>query len=724
MIRALAKPLLRSPSRCVVRSGARSLWRLQPPFRSFASEHSQTAPVLPTAPPDTPFDVFKNSFNASSPPPSRRHHTGLEEGKHVTFSGFLGKRRDKGPNLSFCDFQLKTARDPGLQIVSSWEEEGSAQHTAHLSLKSIPAYSPVCIRGTLQSRKATTQEGDEPTPESSAGDPQGALDLALTSIQCLNAFPKDIIVSKDAVWPPKSRHLQMRFDPLLSQRLRFRSDVAGYLRRVLLIDPDFVEVETPVLFKSTPEGAREFLVPTRQKGFAYALPQSPQQYKQIIMAGGVRKYFQFAKCFRDEDHRADRQPEFTQLDIEMAFSSGQKVMEKISSLLFGLHKLLSSKYAVTNVNGVRHLRRRSEVSQDTPAFSLFEGEPDIERIKYGHAMRFHGTDKPDLRIKSPEVSMIYRVDLFLSQEFKSTMTGLEDPAVDACKFRFTGSRQESAEFIRGFFDTLPNTPHKLGGESTPGVFVIDSSKPLNGLSALGHEAAEKLAGFRTKEWHACKDGDVIILHARDKKLLTGSSSELGRLRKLIYDTAVEKGLLPKDNSFKFLWVTRFPLFTPNDGDPGQGGSAGFSSTHHPFTAPYSIKDIDLLRTDPLQAEADHYDLVLNGVEIGGGSRRIHIAEVQEYVMRDVLKMTDEDVGQFSHLLDALRAGCPPHAGFAFGFDRLISVLCDVPSVRDVIAFPKNNKGEDQLVGSPSKTTPAQQKTYHLFTEPQPDAASP
>lgn len=308
-------------------------------------------------------------------------------------------------------------------------------------------------------------------------------------------------------------------------------------------------------------------------------------------------------------------------------------------------------------------------------------------------------------------------------EFIKMITSLHNPIVEFCKFRFTGTLQDSARFIRDFFDALPKTPHKLGRDSTPGVFLFDSSKPLQGLSALGHAAAETMAGLEYRTWPRCEDGDVIIVHARKREHVHGGSTELGRLRKLIYDTAVEKGLLPKDHSFRFTWVERFPMFMPNDDDPGQGGSAGFKATHHPFTAPLRPLDFDMLSTSPLNALADHYDLVVNGVEIGGGSRRVHVAEVQEYIMRDILKMTDEGVGQFSHLLEALRAGCPPHAGFAIGFDRLLAVLCEAPSVRDVIAFPKTNKGEDQLVGSPSKTTLAQQKTYHLFMDPEPTTSA-
>ncbi len=312
------------------------------------------------------------------------------------------------------------------------------------------------------------------------------------------------------------------------------------------------------------------------------------------------------------------------------------------------------------------------------------------------------------------------------------ITNLETPIVEAVKFRFGSpesppSPEEAEAFVREFMETvLPSTPAlKLAPGSTPGVLVFDSGKPLQGFAALGHEAGALLANRTTSDWLPCQNGDVIIIHARPRdvdelgysRFRGAGSTELGRLRAAIHGAAVAKGLVRAQPGFRPVWVYKFPLFTPNEGESGegegQGGAAGFSSTHHPFTAPLTAMDLELLRTDPLSAKADHYDLVINGVEVGGGSRRIHVAAVQEYVMRSVLRMDEDRVAQFAHLLEALRAGCPPHAGFAFGFDRLVAVLCDVSSVRDVIAFPKNNRGEDPLVRSPSPTTPEQERTYNL-----------
>ncbi|KAI0389455.1 tRNA synthetases class II-domain-containing protein [Xylariaceae sp. FL0594] len=668
-----------------------------------------------------------------------------QEGKTVTINGFLGKRRTKSPRLTFVDIQMPTKHRGNIQVVSSWEEKGTPEHQAQMALKSIPAHSAVSITGTVKLIKPRNEhsEGEyeedyedqpnidlnKPVISTKAKKLQGKprsreCEVVLESIRCLNTFDKDIIVSDKVAWPPKFRHLQMRFDQLLFERLCFRDDIQKHLEGRLR-DLGFMGVETPVLFKSTPEGAREFLVPTRKRGFAYALPQSPQQYKQLLMSGGVPNYFQFAKCFRDEDHRADRQPEFTQLDLEMSFATGKTVQRVVSQLMHSLFKTLNENYVRALVegdlyNGTWQPVRADNAPLESRPFPRIPEEDLARSISYEEAMRRFGIDKPDLRIGIEQASQIMPITHLVSDDFKRMLTKIEDPIIEACKFRLDDAGPNaSRKFMRDFFDALPNTTNRLSGESTPGVFVFDWQAPQRGLSALGHEAAAALAeAHPDHSWLECSDSDIIIVHARrNERLLRGGSTELGRLRKLIYDTTVEQGLVKRDLSFQFLWVEKFPMFSPADEDPGQGGAAGIKATHHPFTAPLSPEDVDLLRTDPLRALADHYDLVLNGVEIGGGSRRIHVAEVQEYVMRDVLKMSPEGVSQFRHLIDALRAGCPPHAGFAVGFDRLVSILCDVSSVRDVIAFPKTNKGDDPLVRSPAKTTLAQQKTYHLFVSP-------
>ncbi|KAI1761284.1 tRNA synthetases class II-domain-containing protein [Hypoxylon sp. FL1150] len=695
---------------------------------------------------DAKFQTWKKFFDYY---PDATPLSDYKAGSEVVVHGFIGKRKDINSRMSFCDLHPKQHQHGPIQIVSSWYVEESSWQRAHQYLKDIPAYSPVVAAGRLQPSHRELDSSPPGSPE-----PQ-SWDLKLRTITCLNPFPKDIIVSKDAVWPPKSRHLQLRFDPLLRARLYFRS----FLQQTLvsaLRKASFTSIETPILFKSTPEGAREFLVPTRRPGYAYALTQSPQQYKQILMAGGIHKYFQFAKCFRDEDHRADRQPEFTQLDMEMAFATGMQMIPLIKKIVRSVYTDIHRNFLLReDADGVRRPVkispqreaptgvRRMNIDTAPEEAKPTKGEGSryvfapFRSMKYEAAMRDFGSDKPDLRIQLPYVSSVSFVDEYpashhclvyanlhwqihhingnnLTSDFIKMITSLENPIVDSCNFRLGIPPRDAGKFIRQFMAALPNTTFKLSPESTPAVFVYDSGSPLNGLSALGHEAAQQLEEAVSSTWGQYEDGDIVIMQARKDEPYYGSSTDMGRLRTAIHEAAVKEGLIPKDPTFRFLFVHTFPLFTPNGDDPGQGGASGFSSTHHPFTAPLTPLDFDLLKTNPLKARADHYDLVLNGVEIGGGSRRIHVAEVQEYIMRDILQMTDEGVAEFAHLIEALRAGCPPHAGFAFGFDRLVSVLLDMPSVKDVMAFPKSNKGEDLMVGSPSKITPAQQKMYHIF----------
>ncbi|KAL2161417.1 hypothetical protein VTH06DRAFT_7978 [Thermothelomyces fergusii] len=646
----------------------------------------------------------------------------FKEGQTVTVHGFLSRKRIKSSKLAFADIQIDNG--PAVQITSTFQEPDSPGHAANQALRSISLYSPVSVTGTVARLYSDAQTGqaqsacvDQENVSSRPGSfPENVfrIDLDLQSIQPLNVFPKDIIVSKGVQFPPSARHLQVRFSDPLRTRLLVRPQIAFQLRKSLN-DLGFTEVETPILFKSTPEGAREFLVPTRRPGLAYALPQSPQQYKQMLMASGIRGYYQFARCFRDEDLRADRQPEFTQLDLEMSFATGEDVMRTVESVIADLAVFLDSEFCVVDEGGETYLAPRKSLKakgREESAPGSRYMMPPFPRMSYEEVMTRFGLDKPDLRIPFE----LHRVDHVLPRSFVSMITHLEHPIVEGFRFRpkfDEGSEVSMSDFVDELMRALPPALAR-NPDGAPVALVVDSSKPLRGLSALGFEGAGALESGEAPGFGDLEDGDVVVFQAREDKPFQGGSTALGTFRNLVYQTAVSKGLLPKDQSFKFLWVTDFPMFTPdNETDPGQGGQAGFSATHHPFTAPLTDEDVELLATDPLKARADHYDLVVNGVELGGGSRRIHVARMQEYIMREILKMTDAGVAQFSHLLEALRAGCPPHAGFALGFDRLVAVLTYTDSVRDVIAFPKSMKGEDLTVKSPGRVTKEQLETYHL-----------
>jgi aspartyl-tRNA synthetase len=274
-----------------------------------------------------------------------------------------------------------------------------------------------------------------------------------------------------------------------------------------------------------------------------------------------------------------------------------------------------------------------------------------------------------------------------------------------------GDPQSAQKSIHKFFMSPEAGPFMINPDGQPGIFFYGPGQPLNGLQPFGFEAAGQLEDILK-----LTEGDIVFLQARKSDPFTGGSTSMGRLRLAFHKFAVAEGYIPPIDPriFEFLWVNEFPLFSPvNDTDPGQGGSAGLCSTHHPFTSPLSAEDVDHLALSPEKAIADHYDIVVNGVEIGGGSRRIHDARMQEYILRDVLRMSEERLGDFKHLIDVLDTGCPPHAGIALGFDRLIAVMLGRESLRDVIAFPKNSRGEDLLVKSPNKMTPEQLATYHL-----------
>ncbi|KAI4647012.1 uncharacterized protein J4E78_008984 [Alternaria triticimaculans] len=557
-----------------------------------------------------------------------------------------------------------------VQLVSKPLDNEADGPDAHKTLRLLKEWTPVIVRGKLVERKGAK------TDTFAGMNLLGTREIAVEHVQPLNNISDDIIIKDDTVFGPDQRHLQLRTDSKLRDGL-FQRSKAMARARLHLNHYNWKEIETPILFKSTPEGAREFLVPTRQKGFAYALPQSPQQYKQILMASGITKYYQFARCFRDEDLRADRQPEFTQLDMEMSFANEEDVMHETEALLRDLwYKVL----------GIKKERK-------------------FARMTYQEAMAAYGSDKPDLRFKAK----IHTITEHLTADLIGKISSLQDPAVDAMKISISDDPKTTRKFVADFLDSPDGKVFLDNPDGQPGIFIGDLSQPMQGLGPLGYQYVMEGPGAL-----AVENGDLLVLQARPNAPFSGGSTMLGNLRLALHKAAMAKGLIEAPKSTKFVWITDFPLFTPSsDSEPGQGGSAGFSSTHHPFTAPKTPEDVDLLLTSPSSAVAAHYDIVVNGVELGGGSRRIHSAAMQEFIFKDILKMKPERVEDFRHLLDVLRSGCPPHAGIALGWDRLMAVMCGRDSVRDVIAFPKSGRGEDQLVKSPNRMTEEQLETYHL-----------
>ncbi|KFA72091.1 hypothetical protein S40288_02265 [Stachybotrys chartarum IBT 40288] len=610
--------------------------------------------------------------------------------------GFIGRRRNVSKAMSFAD--LYTPSGQVFQILSRSDTDSDL----HEKFRSLKYHVPIYVE---------VQQAQEEGPESSQANDSV---FVVKDIQPFNNMPDDVIVSRDAVFPPSKRHLQIRFHNDLKARLEFRSWLKGVLSERLR-KKGFTDIETPTLFKTTSEGAREFLVPTRQQGTAYALSQSPQQYKQALIASGVMRYMQWARCYRDEDARTDRQPEFTQLDMEWAFAGAAKVQEDVNDIVLGALSALRPAHSYKDTrNG-----RVPVVSAIANAPPPSEDEPPAHRftsIKFAESIARYGSDKPDLRIPG----RIHAIpDLEEFKNFASMITHHSDPLIEVFCFRLDDCPPERAR--RFVADFMKNLPHTLANnpDGTPQVLVSDWSKPLGGFSSLGHNY-DKVINLVTEGGEELNDGDLVVFQAREKPVgqYCSGSTKIGEIRSRLWKALVEEDLmktprLGEPGSLQFVWVTEFPMFKPSEeGEPNQG-TAGLSACHHPFTAPLTQADFELLDTNPLQAKSAAYDLVLNGVEIGGGSQRIHLADVQTYIMEHVLKITPNKTKEFSHLFDALRTGCPPHAGFALGFDRLVALMTDTSTVRDVIAFPKTMKGEDLFVGSPSKVDDAQLRPYGL-----------
>ena len=561
----------------------------------------------------------------------------------VTLAGWVGNRRDHG----------------GVAFIDLRDASGIVQVVVHDEKLAHDLKPETCvqIKGQVKRRPAGNENKDLPT---------GDVEVFASEVNVLSqsqALPfqidKEVDVNEEARL--KYRYLDLRRPGGPGSALRIRSKVSQYARDVLLND-DFIEIETPTLTRSTPEGARDFLVPVRlQPGSWYALPQSPQLFKQLLMVGGMERYFQIARCYRDEDFRADRQPEFTQLDIEMSFVDQEdiiKVGEKVIKTLWS--EILGHEIGV------------------------------IPRITYHEAMRKYGSDKPDLRF---DLELIE-----LTQYFKNT------------PFRVFQADHVGAVLMPGGastprkqFDAWQEWAKQRGAKGLAyAVFSEDGEIAGPVAKNLSEEERNGLMNAV-----GAKTGDAVFFAA-------GSRSEaLALLGAARLEIGQKLGLI-NEKEWNFVWVVDAPMFEQVTNDQGL---LVWTAVHHPFTSP-NAESLATFVKDPGSALAWAYDLVLNGNEIGGGSVRIHRADVQKEVFR-ILGISDEEAqDKFGFLLEAFKYGPPPHAGIAFGWDRVVMLLTGATSIRDVIAFPKSGGGQDPLTGAPTPITPAQRKEAGIDFKPE------
>ena len=552
-------------------------------------------------------------------------------GQQLTVMGWVHSRRDHG-GVTFIDVRDRSGL---VQIVCNPQ----VNKTAHVRAKDLRLEYVVAARGRLEPRSAETINPNLPT---------GEVELVVEELRVLNPSRTPPFPIEDETDPAENTRLRYRYldlrRPKMFENLRLRHRLAKIVRDYLDAE-DFIEVETPVLTRSTPEGARDYLVPSRvNPGGFYALPQSPQLFKQLLMVGGLDKYFQIVRCFRDEDLRADRQPEFTQIDIEMSFVRPDDIFQLIEGMLVRLCK---------EVKGI-----------DVPT--------PFPRMPYAEAMARFGNDKPDIRfgLEIRETS-----DLFGKTDIKVFREIVEGGGV------VRSIVVPDATFSRKELDDLIPLAQGFGAKGLAWIRLTDAGWQSPLAKFVSDEYKQEIEAAL-----GLKQNDLLLMIADQEDV---ACEVLSRLRLYLGD---KLGIIPKDE-MHFLWVTDFPLVEYN------AEEKRYVAKHHPFTAP-DDEDLGLLDTDPGKARAFAYDVVLNGVELGGGSIRIHRLDVQQKVFSLLGINEAEAQEKFGFLLEALSYGAPPHGGIALGFDRLAMLFAGVNSLREVIAFPKTARGQCLMTRAP------------------------
>ena len=576
----------------------------------------------------------------------RSHHCGELNASHinteVTLAGWVQKSRDKG----FMNWVDLRDRYGITQLIF---DESRTEKSVFELAKTLGREYVIQVKGTVIERESKN-----------TAIPTGEIEILVSEMTILNTALTPPFTIEDETdggedIRMKYRYLDIRRNPVKNSLL-FRHKVAMEVRKYLS-DLDFCEVETPYLIKSTPEGARDFVVPSRMnEGQFYALPQSPQTFKQLLMVGGMDKYFQIVKCFRDEDLRADRQPEFTQIDCEMAFVEQEDILNVFEGL---------TRHLLKEIKGV-------EVAK-------------FPRITYDYAMKTYGNDKPDIRfgMEFGELNAVAQHKDFPVFNAAELVVGIAVPG--------------AGNYTRKEIDALIDWVKRPQVGASGMVYVKCNEDGTYKSSVDKFYDQDDLAQW-AKATQA-QAGDMIFV-------LSGPANKTrAQLSALRMELATRLGLR-KPNEFAPLWVVDFPLLEFDE------ESGRYHAMHHPFTSP-KPEDISLLETNPGKVRANAYDMVLNGNEIGGGSIRIHDKATQELMFKYLGFTPEEAKAQFGFLMDAFQFGAPPHGGLAFGLDRLVAILGGQETIRDFIAFPKNNSGRDVMIDAPSTIDEAQLKELHI-----------